>query len=234
MKSLMDTLKDIMGLGWDFTDRRRLLRLPCELNVQIHRGHELLLGQLKDLSISGMQLMVFGPINTGDGIRVISKNIHLRAEYDSVGCKVRWRQVYGNNHLVGVAFTDVEDIMARSWVFFELKRLGLEASTAGQKRAGLRVVCKQKATLLVGDQETEVELRDLGVTGARIQTSRSLEPEARVSLKLGPVEKLPAITLGGTVALIREDGHFGIEFEEQALAEVRAVQRYLEYFFANG
>lgn len=237
MKNILKALKELVGLGWDFSDRRRLLRFPCKFEAQVGQGDDLMVAEIRDLSISGLQVLCYGPIKKNQNIRVKCRNLQLEAEYDTVNCKVQWRDKEGTGFLVGASFTDPESLMRRSWVFFELKKLGMEASKAAQKRKGIRVVCLIPALLGVEGEVRKVKVKDLGLNGARIEAvGAPLKPGTTVKLGFGPIEKLPKIDADARVVAVRgrRVPQYGLEFTSFRSGNDAALQRYLDFFFVRG
>ena len=237
MKNILKALKELVGLGWDFSDRRRLLRLPCKLEAQVGRGEDLMMAEIRDLSVNGLQVLCYGPVKKNQSIRVKCKNLHLEAEHDTVNCTIQWREKEGNGYLVGASFDDSEALMANSWVHFELKKLGLEMSKATQKRKAIRVVCLIPALLGVDGEVRKVKVKDLGLNGARIQAvGDKLEKGQTVKIGFGPIEKLPKIDADAKVVSVRgrRVPQYGLEFTDFRSGNSAALQRYLDFFFVRG
>lgn len=237
MDNLLAALKNLVGFGrWDYSDRRAMLRIPCKIEVQLQKPPTLMGGEVRDMSISGLQVLCYGPIKKGESLKVRVRNCPLQAEFDAVDCKVEWRQKEGVHFLAGLSFAESEQVMSRSWAFYEFKRLGLEAGTIYQKRQFLRVICLLPARLQIGDESRKVTVKDLGLNGARVEaTGAPLERGTPVILSFGPLDKMPEIRVAGHVALVRRGRvpHYGLAFERFSTGGPRQLEKYLDFFFTR-
>lgn len=237
MNRLADLLKGLVSMkSWSYSDRRRLLRVPCELEIQVQKGEALMVGEVRDLSLGGLQLLCYGRVRRGEKIAVKSKNPHRSAKYDLVRCTVRWAQKVGSAYLLGAAFTEDESYMTRSWVFHDLKALGRRSAQVYQKRENLRVSCSLPVTLVVGQEQRPGRLRDLGLNGARVECEgRVLEHGSLVWLNFGPHQRLPKLSVLAEIILVRGHRvpHYGLSFQRFEQGDQQAVGRYLDFFFKN-
>ena len=224
-----------MGLKrWSYSDRRRLLRVACRLKAEVTYGRSVLKGEVRELSLGGLQLLCEGRVKEGDRIRVRIHEVGASVRYDIVTCRVRWTQKSGPNTLLGACFTEDESYMTRSWVLDSLKKLGREASKVYQKREAVRVECALPATLRVGKDIREARLRDLGLNGARVECEGAvIEHGTLLTLGFGPHKRLPPVSVLSEVILVRGHRipHYGLSFDRFEQGGPAAVERYLEFFF---
>ncbi len=236
MDSILTAVKSLLGMSrWDYSDRRNLLRLSCKKEVQVQIGEDLMVAEVRDLSISGLQLLCFGAVKKDAIIKVKARDIGLSVEVDTITCRVHWRVKQGPQYLIGASFEEDERSMQKSWVFEELKLLSKKIAESTQKRESLRVACRVPAHLKAGNEVRKCILRDLGLQGARVECAGSpLEVNDEVALVIGPIEKkLPRLALVARVIQRRRRRvpQYGLLFTNFHQGGQKDLTRYMDFFF---
>lgn len=163
--------------------RRRSLRVPTPAHeVTCQHGRERIKGVLKDVSATGMRLLVGRPVRKEQMTSVrLDGN---RAEYGTVQARVVWCRPNAGRYEIGVAVLDKTSIIERSWLQDTLNQAGAEAGSKDQ-RASRRVPLRKRATLrsVATEPPSAATVLDLSEGGALIQTTRIVDKGVYLSLR---------------------------------------------------
>jgi len=225
---LLDHMKSLAGIEeWDFSDRRGTLRIPCELQARLSDDTEV---RIVDIGLRGMRLLINGKVRKGTNVELLP----CQGEGGAVHCKIEWKKKHPGGFLTGVSFTDDEATLSRSWLFHEMKAIGMEAVQTEQRRTGVRVICRTPALLKQGSEKREVLLVDLGLGGALIEyEGDSIKKGEKVRLEFGPVEDLTRVVVDceAVVTYKREKPRAGLRIDTFFVGGVTDIERYLNHYF---
>lgn len=224
-------MKSLAGIEvWDFSDRRGTLRIPCELQAKLSKDGDPDV-QIVDIGLRGLRLTVNGKIRKGTNIELYP----VQGSGGPVHCKIEWKKKQSDGFLTGVSFTDDKDALSNSWLFHEMKAIGLEAVETEQRRSGVRVICRTPARLKIGSEKRDVLMVDLGLGGALIEfEGEQLKKGDKVRLEFGPVEELVRVVVDCEVVTTykREKPRVGLRIEGFFDGGVTDIERYLNHYFA--
>lgn len=237
LMSFMDALKRLVGMEkWDYGDRRERLRLKCRIEGSLERESSLIGVEIRDISITGMKLMCLGKVKKGEVAHIRGIKLYNQAEHNLVKVKVEWRHKQTPGWLAGVSFLDDGKVMSKSWLFYELKSLGLKTVATKQKRESVRVKCRIPAKLFAGKESLRARIRDIGITGARVETEGNvLEVGSLVKLRFGPIEKLPQLGITAQIASVHKQSArvYGLKFSGFETGGQKELEEYLNFFSAD-
>ncbi len=218
---------------WDGSEKRALLRVKCDVQVEVAMPKLRYLGQAFDISPRGVKIRVRGPwkasaFKPGQPLQLKSLEQCFGSEA-LVLASVRWAKRENDmQFLFGATFEDPVERLEKSWVKTVLKR-HMKARVS-QQRKSVRVRCNLPARLTVGDQILEVKLRDLSTGGFQVETLKTVPSDVEVTLQAGPVDSLPKLYLKGTVRRVAQPlGTFsvGVRFGAQDAATKKVVLDYV-------
>lgn len=175
-----------------------MVRLPQRLPVEC-RGRE---GGFKavvvDIGAGGALLEAPAPVVVGD---VLSLGCVLQAGADVI-CTVQWtRELPTGDRLAGLVFVESGKDAGESWARRLLARLGVGPTSSRQRRRTFRIPTWLGGELRLpqGGLPMTVTAHDLGLGGATVRGIASLPADTVVSLSLGPVDGLEALTVKARV-----------------------------------
>ncbi len=235
--SLLDALKNLVGMKkWDYSDRRDRLRLKCRIEASLQRETSLIGVEIRDISVTGLQLMCLGKVKKGEIAELRGIKLYNQAEHNSVKVKVEWCHKQSPGWLAGISFVDEPAKMSKSWLLYELKSQGLKAVATKQKRESVRVKCRIPAKLFAPGQSLRARIRDIGVTGARVESEGNmLEQGTLVKLRFGPIEKLPQVGITAMIAGVHKEGSpiYGLKFSGYETGSQKELEQYLDFFSSS-
>lgn len=228
---LLDHMKSLAGIEeWDFSDRRGTLRIPCHLNARLGDDEQTEV-EVVDIGLRGMRLLVKGKIRKGSTFELHPHN----GEGGPVSCKIEWKKKHSDGFLTGVSFQDSESSLSSSWLFQELKAIGLESVQTEQRRSGVRVICRTPAKLKQDQEKREVLLVDLGLGGALVELDgEPIKAGDKVRLEFGPQNELPRVVVNCEVVTTykRDKPRAGLRIDSFFDGGVTDIERYLSHYFA--
>lgn len=218
---------------WDGSEKRALLRVKCDVEVEVAMPKLRYLGRAFDISPRGIRVRVRGPwkpsaFKAGQPIQLKS----LEQSFGSgaeVLASVRWVKREADSQFVfGAVFDDPVERLEKSWVKTVLQQ-NMKARVS-QQRKTVRVRCNLPGKLTVGDQIIDVKLRDLSTGGFNIETFKAIPVDAEVTLQAGPVGSLAKLYLKGAVRRVSHPlGTYsiGVRFGAQDAATKKVVLDYV-------
>lgn len=237
MDSLINNLKSLIGVkAWDYTERRKAIRVPCRIDGTLQKGEGVLGSEIRNIGIGGLQIKCFGKVKKGDVVRIRSLKEHLEADFNTIQCRVEWVKKETGGSLVGLSFQEKGDVLNRSWLIFELKEMGVRAKGTKQKRDSVRVNCLIPARVFQGADNRKARIRDLGPTGARVECpGDAFVKDDHISLRFGPIEHLPKIEVNCDVVSTRDFGvmHYGLSFSSFSTGSRKDLEKYMNHFFKS-
>ena len=228
---LLDHMKSLAGIEeWDFSDRRGTLRIPCRLEARLRTSGEEVEADVVDIGLRGLCLLIKGKVRKGSVVDLLPR----QSEEQPVKCKIQWKKKHSDGFLSGVSFQDDKESLSRSWLFEEVKAIGLEAVETEQRRSGVRVICNTPAQLKHGNERREVSMVDVGLGGALIESDgETLKSGDKVRLEFGPLEELPRVAVNCEVVTTykREPPRYGLRIDTFFDGGVTDIEQYLTHFF---
>ncbi len=164
------------GLPAGIRERRRLIRIPCNLGVHYKRGGIVYEGVIRDLSLGGARLFATG-IQVQDELEISPVG-----EEDWVPGKVVWWNEDAG--MGGVQFTAEPEDLGRSWIVDRLCSLGLDAGKVLNRRRFTRIEIVLEVELEVENYRGRGTLRDLGLGGALVLVEHPLPMGSEGILKM--------------------------------------------------
>ena len=232
LMGLLDHMKSLAGIEeWDFSDRRGTLRIPCQLQARLVNDKKEIDVEIVDIGLRGMRLLLKGKVRKGSVVELHPK----QGQGGPVSCKIEWKKKTSGDFLSGASFQDDQKALSESWLFEELKAIGMEAVNTQQRRSGVRVICNTPATLKQGNQKREVTMVDLGLGGALIEDDgEPLSKGDKVRLIYGPLDDMPRIAVNCEVVTTykREVPRYGLRIDTFFDGGVTDIERYLTHFFS--
>lgn len=226
--------------GWDFGERRELVRLRCHVEVNYTVGSKRYFGQVVDMSLGGMMLRCLQPPTLGS-LTDVSYEIDTPGVTEkTVRCRMQWskRRRRDHTHFVGLSYSSSEDVLRQSWVKATLRDLGFRPERIFQKRKHVRVNCFLPGQLTTqAGQTVEGRVYNMGANGMLLEADASLEEGQAVELTVGPHEPLDALKLKGRVVSNMEVNRLrflGVEFEPLSPALAAKLAEYLRVLLEEG
>lgn len=231
----LDVLKSLVGKeDWDYTERRNKVRIHCRIEASLLVRTGLIGVEIRNISVKGMQLMCLGKVRKGEIVEIRGVKQYNQASVSSLQCRVEWVKKQTPGWLAGVSFLDGIEQMGKSWLFWELKELNIRMSGANQRRSSHRVKCLLPARLTSRTQNLNARITNLSPHGAMVQTvGEMMEPGETVTLRFGPHEELPKISVKGNIASVHVRGAptYGIRFMSFEAGDEKKLKSYLDFFF---
>ncbi len=150
-------------------ERRRLVRLSCEYEVNCYQGNQIFHATIRDISLGGMKIEVSRELEAMSLLEISNPN---RTEDDAderITAQVRWYRVNPSGVAeAGLQFVDPPDVLGRSWIVSLLNRVGMQSQVFNQRKYTRAV-----ADFDVELEDSEGELHwarclDLGLGGALV------------------------------------------------------------------
>jgi c-di-GMP-binding flagellar brake protein YcgR len=196
------------------------------------------------MSLTGMRLVLTEPVKAGALLSVKYDTVAgylatRRFDVDTIHTRVVWcRKRKGSTTVeAGVAYTDSDEVMARSWVKYILKQLGFDVHGIVERRKEVRVraviaVCA--APLLYDADETAATIVNLGAGGCLIDTPTYMRHTTKVTLEIGPLAGYKPFKAIGKVlqcAKVPDTGRWSmrVQFDDMDPSDVDALGRYIAH-----
>lgn len=216
-------------------ERRRLIRLRCDYQVQCVVDQQQFSAQVTDMGLNGMRLRLDQKLKPGSTIFVYHPSRVDKVENEYVLCLVRWcRRRHNSEDLeAGLQYADTPGNMRRSWVKFLLKELGFDERAIYTRRKSIRADARLTGRAVADDgRRLEGLVLNLGAGGALFECPDAFAGGTRVRLHVGPYAKLRPIELPGIVLHAKrskEDGPYmtSIRFEDLNGTQVRQLGQYV-------
>lgn len=176
--------------------------------MRVSTGEQGFRSVVTDLGPAGMRLKFVEPLKRGDEILVTLEEDVPPDAVAAVRCQVVWcrKRRFSADRLAGLRYDDSEENLDRSWVRCILDSLGLrEDDSSPQRRRWIRAESALPGLLEAGEVTSLVQVMDLGVGGALLQSPQTMPVQQRASVCLGPWDELPALRLEGELVGSAED-----------------------------
>lgn len=216
-------------------ERRRLIRLRCDYQVQCVVDQEQFSARVIDMGLNGMRLRLDHKLKPGSTIFVYHPSRPDKVENEYVLCLVRWcRKTHnGEDMEAGLQYADTPGNMRRSWVKFLLKELGFDERAIYTRRKSIRAEARLQGVLLAEDgRESEGTVLNLGAGGALFEAAAGWSSGTRVRLRVGPYGRLRALELPGVVLHAKRSDDsapflLSIRFVDLKSSQVRGLGQYV-------
>lgn len=205
---------------WGFEERRKgLIRLRCNYKCLYSIGEARLPCMITDLGEGGLGLASEQSLPVGQNLKVFCPFIDLEGPCGPVEGQVCWSRFSGKQHLSGLSYTVNPD----SWVQAVLDLLGFQGRGLESRRKWIRADCTLPGKL--GEQD--VQIHNLGVGGALVEGPVGLG-EGECRLTIGPFLKLEPLQIEGHITNLRDQSHYGFEFDQLAQSQLKLLGYYLK------
>lgn len=202
-------------------ERRKIVRVQCYLPVWLVAADgqpSPLRGVVTNVAVDGLKLKVFGYLPAvGEVLKIEPQSqlgpVENGASPIPIQCQIQWIEQRPREVLVGVRFSDSRENMIRSWVRYMLAELGFDEKctfqrqrTAEGKGIPVRMIGGEPVQAGHPNQPTSCEglIRNLGISGALVETRQEFQVGQEVALEMSLWRILPSLTLHGRVVEVRE------------------------------
>ena len=226
LKGFRSLIKPAPTPDWDFSDRRTLVRVGCAYEVVGHSEGEIFASTVVDLGVLGLRLRTERILKVGKKIKLSWPEPPEGAVPEAVDCQVIW----SNASEAGLIYTGDAQAMRRSWVTDVLRELGFTPDSIYSKRRFVRADCLLTGQLSAGHEWSYMQVSNLGIGGALLESGISFTGGDFLKLLIGPYEGLPLLSAGGRIVRVgrHEDTFlYGVEFEEMPSLQVERLGKYL-------
>lgn len=178
---MFDVIQKLFGkVNWDGTDRRKVVRSRCNLELWLVKQKTMV--RVRDLGQSGLRLdcpAVYAPqLKRGTQIELAPGD----EQAPPVRARVCWIKSSAEVSRLGLRFTS---IIKDTWMQNLIDRV---AGQPKQKRRHIRVRTDWTVQAYASGIPLEARLRDLSVTGCRFETIDSVVVGQALRLKMGSIE----------------------------------------------
>ena len=214
------------------SERRRLVRLSCEYDVNCYQGNQIFHATIQDISLGGMKIEVTKQLEQGSELEVSNPNPTEGKGDQRVTAQVRWFRVNNAGKAeAGLQFVDPPEVLGRSWVVSLLNRVGMQSQVFNQRKY-TRAVADFPVDIISNDGEVyEGRCVDLGLGGALVDTAPVFEEGDTLlfrCLSFGIHGKLEAKSKVVKVKEMTDDyGTYALEFYNLDAATTKLLGRYV-------
>ncbi len=191
-------------------ERREIVRVSCEIPVTCSYRQKDYPVTVADMGLSGLRL---------EGPRRFPKGKHVTLAHRSGGpilCLVVWSRPKNEEarFLTGVRFKDTIENLKKSWVQTELTRLGFVPGRIVERRKHVRVDADVRAVIAnqSGDLLVEGRMRNVGISGALIETKFEVDEGTIIRLQADPLEATKGLDILSEVRSCRPASQDGEDF----------------------
>ena len=214
------------------SERRRLVRLSCEYDVNCYQGNQIFHATIRDISLGGMKIEVTKQLEQGSELEVSNPNPTAGKGDQRVTAQVRWFRVNNAGKAeAGLQFVDPPEVLGRSWVVSLLNRVGMQSQVFNQRKY-TRAVADFPVDVISNDGEVyEGRCVDLGLGGALVDSAPVFEEGDTLlfrCLSFGIHGKLEAKSKVVKVKEMTDDyGSYALEFYDLDAATTKLLGRYV-------
>ena len=216
-------------------ERRRLIRLRCDYQVQCTCRDQHFSARVVDIGLNGMRLFSEERLKTQSKLQIDRPDSVPELEAEQVLCQVRWCRKRRNSegYEAGVQYSDTEGNVKRSWVRFLLKELGFDERSIFTRRKAVRAEGQVPAQLSGDDGRSLAGIVvNLGVGGAFFEGVASYDSGSAIRIRLGVGDRGKSLELPGSVVTTRfhsetETYQSSIRFSELSGPQVRLLGDYI-------
>lgn len=221
-------------------ERRRLIRVRCDYQVQCQVGETRLPARVVDIGLNGMRLLLEQRVKSPASMQVHHPSSVLGFDSEEVVCHVRWcrKRRKGDGYEVGLQYADTEGNVRHSWVKYLLKELGFDERSIFTRRKSIRAQASLPAQIVDGaGGRLQGIVVNLGAGGALFEGPEIGAEGDNVVLHLGPAAPPPssspsltfkALELPATVVESR-DSYTSLRFGQLDHSQVRQLGEYVLY-----
>ena len=117
------------------SERRRLVRLSCQYDVNCYQGNQIFHATISDISLGGMKIEVSRQLEAGSELQVSNPNRSEGEPDERIAAQVRWFRVKDDGLAeVGLQFVDPPEVLGRSWVVSLLNKVGMQSQVFNQRK----------------------------------------------------------------------------------------------------
>ncbi len=214
------------------SERRRLVRLSCEYDVNCYQGNQIFHATIRDISLGGMKIELTRQLEQGSLLEISNPDPVDGKSDKRVTAQVRWFRVNSNGKAeAGLQFVDPPEVLGRSWVVSLLNKVGMQSQVFNQRKY-TRAVADFGVDIVAENGDVyEGRCVDLGLGGALIETVPDFEEGDTVTfrcLSFGIHGRLEAKSKIVKVKEKTDDyGTYAVEFVDLDAATTKLLGRYV-------
>ena len=212
----------LMGQELLESERRRAVRIPCRIQVQMDGGPQV---YVTNLSVLGLRIESSEKLRK-DAALVLSGAANYPGH--SLSAQVVWVQSRGSVHVAGLLMTGSNEEKSLSWVRTALDKLGANQGKVKERRNHVRIPTVALASLTNrhGDKLNEGQMRNLGLGGALFVSEMDIAEGTPVCLVCEGTGRTPSLNEEAVVRSCRKDVRsqnfaVGVQFPNSGSEPVR-------------
>ena len=223
--------------GDGYHDVREVFRIRCHYEVEFGDPENRLRGQIVDIGLGGMKLRCATPPSIGDSVEVSYPRAGPQVLDQAVPCRVEWVRGRDKEHVyfVGLTYDASNELLGRSWVKLLLNELGFRPDLTFQRRRFLRA--ESSISVSIRDASGEFHqgrLCNLGLQGALVEGGPPYPLGTELTLEIGPLEPLSALTVTGTITKASAQGELlSLSFTQLTRDSTDTLGTYLRHLLLH-
>ncbi len=214
------------------SERRRLVRLSCQYEVNCYQGNQIFHATINDISLGGMKIEVTRQLETGSELHVSNPNRTEGEPDERITAQVRWFRVKDDGLAeVGLQFVDPPEVLGRSWVVSLLNKVGMQSQVFNQRKY-TRATADFDIDII--DETGDVypgRCVDLGLGGALIDTHPIFAENDIVTFRCRSFGVHGLLEAESRLVKVKhlddEYGRYALEFENLDAATTKLLGRYV-------
>ena len=214
------------------SERRRLVRLTCEYDVNCYQGNQIFHATIRDISLGGMKIEVSKQLQQGSQLEISNPHPTEGKPDKRVTAQVRWFRVNNSGQAeAGLQFVDPPEVLGRSWVVSLLNKVGMQSQVFNQRKYTRAVADFGVDIVDANDDVYEGRCVDLGLGGALVDSAPGFEEGDEVlfrCLSFGIHGRLEAKSKVVKIKEMTDDyGTYALEFYDLNAATTKLLGRYV-------
>jgi hypothetical protein len=191
----------------ELKEKRRIPRLECAIQAHAVIDDRDVLLIITDVSVKGIK--VESPVRLAGGLdfplTVRAGSGSLRSmgfTFDTLNVRVIQcrKKPLGSKFLARLLFTDHENRIRESWVYYLFGLFGIDRPEQDQKREIIRDPYELDVLCRCGSRKEELGMaRDVGLGGLLLEFTREIEPGASIEMKILSPYDSQQLSMKGTV-----------------------------------
>ena len=214
------------------SERRRLVRLSCEYDVNCFQGNQIFHATIRDISLGGMKIEVTRQLESGSELQVSNPNRTQDEPDERITAQVRWYRVKDSGKAeVGLQFVDPPEVLGRSWVVSLLNKVGMQSQVFNQRKY-TRAAADFDIDII--DESGDIypgRCVDLGLGGALVDTVPVFEQNDVLTFRCHSFGMHGLLQCESRVVKIKHMeesfGRYALEFESLDAPTTKLLGRYV-------
>lgn len=180
--------------------RRRHLRVaPRATHVVCQQGTEQFRAVVRDVSATGVRLLLARRVAQAAIISVVSYNTGRTGEAVPLKMRVAWCRTRPDNFEAGLVCIDDPQLVAQSWLHWLLRASQLEVDNHIDRRKSPRVETSLRAGMNIGSKVETARLIDVSVGGASLYCVSRVRAGKTIDLFLPGLGNCRGVAVAGHV-----------------------------------